>query len=187
MRACRLGLAFAVVAFAVTGAAFKFHALATGAYPPGSRVTITTAEFNDYLRAEVPIIIGPGVRNARVESDNGNIVRGYLDIDFLKVRQAHGERPGWVMSQLLSGERPVVIIARITSGRGRVRVDVLKVSISGIVAEGRTLDFLITNFVLPTFPEVKVGRDFSLDYHIDHLEIRPGAVTVVLGSPRSGA
>ena len=179
MRVWALTLAVATAAAAITAAA-KFHALAIGAYPPGSRVMVTTAEFNDYLRTEVPILIGPGVRNPRVETDNGNVVRGYLDVDFLKVRQAHGERPGWLMSQLLSGERPVVIVARVTSGRGRVRVDLLKVSISGVVAEGRTLDFLITNFVLPTFPAVKVGRDFAFDYHIDHLEIRPGIVTVVL-------
>jgi hypothetical protein len=180
MRFCWLGFASALIAFALTGAAAKFHALAIGAYPPGTRLAITTPEFNAWLHTEVPLLIGPGVRNPRVETDNGGLARGYLDIDFLKVRQAHGETPGWLMSQLLAGERPVVITVRITSGNGKLRVDVLKVSISGVVAEGRTLDFLITNFVLPTFPDVKIGRDFAMDYNIDHLEIRPGVVYVVL-------
>jgi hypothetical protein len=69
---------------------------------------------------------------------------------------------------------------RITSAGGKCRVDVLRVSISGVVAEGRTLEFLIRHFVLPTFPAVKIAQDFSMDYNIDHLEVRPGVVVVAL-------
>jgi SH3-like domain-containing protein len=168
------------LALASSGAAAKFHALAIGAYPRGSRVPISNAEFNAYLASEIPIMIGPGVRHTHVETASGGIVRGTADIDFLKVRQAHGEQPGWLMAQLLSGERPVAITVRVTSGNGKARVDVLKVAISGVVAEGRTLDFLISNFVVPTFPDVKVGTDFALDYHLDRLEILPGQVIVVV-------
>ena len=173
-------LVCAAVVWGATGAAAKFHALATGAYPHGSRVPISMREFNAYLATEIPDIVGPGVRNARVETTGGNVVRGTADIDFLKVRQTHGERPGWLMSQLLAGERPVAITVRVTSAHGTVRVDVLKVAIGGVVAEGKTLDFLISNFVIPTFPDVKVGKDFALDYNIDRLEILPGQVVVVL-------
>jgi hypothetical protein len=164
----------------VTNAGAKFHGLAIGAYPQGARVAITNREFNVYLQSEIPFVIGPGVRNARVETDAGNIARGYLDIDFLKVRQARGDKPSWLMTQLLAGERPVEITVRVTSGAGKCRVDVLRVVVSGVVAEGRTLDFLIRNFLLPNFPDAKIGKDFSMDYNIDHLEIRPGVVTVVL-------
>ncbi len=52
--------------------------------------------------------------------------------------------------------------------------------ISGITAEGRTLDFLITNFVVPNFPDAKIGMDFELGYNIDHFEIQPGRVVVAL-------
>ncbi len=158
----------------------KFHGLDIGSYRRGARVPITTRELNAYIHAEIPGVIGPGVRNARVETDVGNIARGYLDIDFLKIRRAQGEKPNWVMSELLAGERPVAITARITSGHGMARVDILKVQVSGIIAEGRTLDFLIDNFVLPTFPSAKINKDFPMDYNIDRLEIRPGVVTVVL-------
>jgi hypothetical protein len=174
------GCALAVVALAATGAGAKFHLLAIGAYPPGARVPISSAEFNSYLQSEIPVIIGPGVRNARVEMAAGNIVRGYADIDFLKVRQAYGEKPNWLMSELLAGERPVAITVRITSGDGKCRVNVLKVAVSGVVAEGQTLEFLIRHFVLPTFPDAKIERDFELGYRIDRLEIRPGAAVVVL-------
>jgi len=180
MRICAAALLACAALATVPGAGAKFHALAVGAYPRGSRVTVGNAEFNAYLATEVPHMIGPGVRNARVETAAGDIVRGTADIDFLKVRQAHGEAPGWLLSQLLSGERPVAITVRVTSGNRKARVDVLKVAISGVVAEGRTLDFLISNFVVPTFPEVKVGKEFALDYNIDRLEVFPGKVIVVV-------
>src|ERR1017187_8417994 len=171
-------LSAAIAVAAATGIDAKFHALALGAYPSGSRVSITNQEFNVYLQTQIAPVVGPGVRNARVVTDSGNIVRGYLDIDFLKVRQAHGDKPNWLMSELLAGERPVAIAVRITSAHGKARVNVLSVSISGIVAEGRTLDFLITTFVMPTFPDAKIGQDFALSYKIDHFEIGPGVVTV---------
>jgi hypothetical protein len=170
----------AVLWAAGAGVAAKLHGLATGAYPPGARIAITTREFNDYLQAEIPNTIGPGVRNARVETGNGGIVRGYADVDFLKLRQASGQKPNWLMAELLSGERPVEITVQVISGHGKCRVDVLRAEVSGIVVEGRTLDFLINNFVIPSFPDVKVGKEFLLGYNIERLEIRPGVATVVL-------
>jgi len=172
---------------ALTGAAAKFHGLAAGSYPPGSRVVITTSEFDRYLQAEIPALIGPGVRNAHVTAEAGNIVRGTADMDFLKLRQATGEeKPGWLMQQLLAGERPVSITVRVISGHGVCRVDPVRVTVSGFTAEGRTLEMLISTFVMPTFPDAKIGKDFELGYNIDRLEVRPGAVAVVLRASPSG-
>jgi hypothetical protein len=181
MAPCWVALIWAVSAWAAgpAGAEAKFHALETGSYPRGARVQFTTGEIDAYLRKVIPEVIGPGVRNVRIEAGMGNVVRGFADIDFLRVRQAHGEKPNWLITQLLAGERPVEITVRITSGHGDARVDVVRVAISGVVAEGRTLAFLITNFVLPTFPDIKVGKSFALAYDIDRLEVRPGLVTVV--------
>ena len=173
--------ASALLAAAVTGAAAKFHAIAIGAYRPGSRILITETEFDRYLQQEIPVLIGPGIRNARVTAEPGNIVRGTADMDFLKLRQAAGaEKPNWLMQQLLSGEREVSITVRVTSGHGICRVDPVRVTVSGITAEGRTLDILISTFVMPTFPDAKIGRDFEMGYNIDRLEFAPGGVTVVL-------
>jgi hypothetical protein len=176
-----IALLGASIVLAVTGAAAKFHMLAAGSYPPNSRVPITTTELNTYVNAEVHNLIGPGIRNVRIETDAGNIARGHADIDFMKVRQAvDAEKPNWLLQQLLAGERPVDITIRVTSGHGMARVDVLRVVISGVVAEGRTLDILISTFLLPTFPDAKIGKEFALDYNIDRLEIVPRKVIVVL-------
>jgi hypothetical protein len=158
----------------------KFHKMEVGAYAPGSRVPIYLRDLNPYLNSIIQLSVPAGLRNVRLETGTNNIIRGTADIDFVKIRQARGEAPSWLMSQLMGGERPVEITARLTSAHGVAKVDVLKVSISGVVAEGRMLDFLITTFVVPNFPDAKIGTDFRLDYNIDHFYVQPGVVTVVL-------
>jgi hypothetical protein len=43
------------------------------------------------------------------------------------------------------------------------------------------LDYLIENYVIPQFPDAKVGRPFELAHRIDRLEVKPNAVGVVVG------
>ena len=56
-----------------------------------------------------------------------------------------------------------------------------KVEISGIQIDGRTLDFLIQNFLLAMYPDAAVGRPFELGHRIDRLDVQPGSVGVVIG------
>jgi hypothetical protein len=85
------------------------------------------------------------------------------------------------MSKLLEGERPVSVTARIRSAGGTATVDVERVEISGIVIDGRTLDFLIENILLPLYPNAVVGRPFELGHRIERLDVEPRAVGVVIG------
>ena len=100
-------------------------------------------------------------------------------IDFVKLRQAAGKPPGWLMTKLLSGERPVRVTARIQSGSGRATVEVEAVEISGVVIDGTMLDYLIQRYLVPQFPDAKVGRPFELSHGIDRLEVKPKGVDVV--------
>jgi hypothetical protein len=106
---------------------------------------------------------------------------GSAIIDFLKLRQASGKASGWVMQKLLAGERQVRVTARIKSGSGRAVVDVERVEISGVTIDGKMLDFLIENYLIPQFPEAKIGQPFELAHRVDRLEVAPDAVGVVLG------
>jgi hypothetical protein len=84
------------------------------------------------------------------------------------------------MSKLLEGERPVSVTARIRSAGGRATVDIQRVEISGITIDGRTLDFLIENFLLPMYPSAAISRPFEMGYGIDRLDVSPAAVAVLL-------
>ena len=145
---------------------------------PGSRVTLTSRELNAYVVNEVAEF-GQGVRDPRLELGDG-MATGMALIDFLKLRQAAGKPSGWVMTKLLAGERPVRVTAKIKSGSGRAVVDVERVEISGVTIDGKMLDYLIQHYLIPQYPEAKVGQPFELAHRIDHLEVKPDAVGVVL-------
>jgi len=85
------------------------------------------------------------------------------------------------MKNLFAGERPVTVTVRFESRNGRARVDVDRVEVSGVPIEGATLDFLIQNWLRPTFPDVKINEWFELGYRIDRLTVSPGGTAVFIG------
>jgi hypothetical protein len=157
----------------------KFDLIESERLHPGSRITLTSRELNAYVANEVHDYAPQGVRNTQVELGDGS-ASGAALIDFLKLKQVAGQSPGWAMSKLLAGERPVRVTARIQSASGLAQIDVERVEISGIAIEGKMLDYLIRNFLIPQFPDAKVGQKFELAHHIDHLDVKPDAVGVVL-------
>lgn len=184
VRMCRFRV-IPLLLVSVLGAAYndyvsakrKFDDIESGRLRPGARITLNQRELTAYVEKEVPA----GVRSPKVDLISPGIASGAAMIDFLKVRRAQGYQPGWLMSKLLDGERPVRVTARIRSGSGTATVEVQKVEISGITVDGRTLEFLIQNFLLPQYPEATVNRPFELGHHIDRLDVQPGAVHVVIG------
>jgi hypothetical protein len=183
---CALGLGLAI-ALAPVGAVSaydfysavlqKFNLISSDRLLAGARIDFSPAELNAYAQHEVP----PGVRNPKLQLAGRGEVTGSAMVDFGKVRRAQGDQPGWLMSKLLDGERPVSVTVRIGSSGGTAKVDVLRVDVSGIEIDGKVLDFLIQNVLLPLYPNAMVGRTFDLSHRIDRLEVSPAGVSVVIG------
>ena len=162
---------------AYTSARRKFETIDAERLRPGSRLTLTPQELDAYVAHEAP----DGVRNPRVELPASGVAKGSAMIDFGRVRRAQGHPPGWLMSKLLDGERPVSVTVRIRSGAGRAAVDVERVEISGVAIDGSTLEFLIQNVLLPLYPNAAVGRPFELGHRVERIEVERGVVGVVIG------
>ena len=158
-------------------AKYKLDLIESDRLRPGSRVELTARELNAYAQHEAP----PGVRNPRVEIAAPGLATGSAVIDFNELQRAQGHPPGWLMSKLLEGERPISVTARVTSANGQARVDVERVTVSGVEIDGSTLDFLIHNFLLALYPEAAVDRPFDLSHRIERLEVHPSGVDVVIG------
>ncbi len=158
----------------------KFSLIEQHRLKPGSRVVLTPAELTAYARQEIAEVAPGSVRNPRLELGSGTAT-GYALIDFGKLRRAEGKPPGWVMAYLLDGERPVAVTARIRSSNGMATVDVERVEVSGIAIEGRLLDFLIHNYLMPAYPDAKLGQPFRLGHRIERLDVQPSAVGVLIG------
>ncbi len=153
----------------------KFAQIESNRLKPGTRIVMTRAEWNAWIAGELP----PGVRNAKVDLGSNRITAS-ADIDFLKADRAAGNSPNWFLSSILQGERPVTVTVRLQSSVGRARVDVERLQVAGVAIEGRALDFLIQQYVIPNYPDARVSQWFPLRYRIDRLEIQPGVVTVVI-------
>jgi hypothetical protein len=146
---------------------------------PGSRIWLSVQELNAYVREEVPKVVPQGLREPRLGLGAGTATGSAL-IDFLKVRELKGQPPNVLVSWFLSGEKPVRATAGIQSGRGSATVQLQQVTVSGITARGAVLDFLIDHFLLPFYPEAKIGSPFELKHNVDRFEIGSAGVTVVI-------
>jgi len=186
----RLGWAIPLVCSAVIGTALsnaaysdyvsakrKMDSIEGDRLRAGTRVEFAPAELNAYAEKEAPA----GVRNPRVRLVAREMVTGSALVDFGKVQRAQGNSPGWLMAKLLDGERPVSVTVRIRSSGGRATVDVERVEISGIAIDGRTLEFLIQNVLLPMYPSAVVARPFELGHRMERLDVGTGSVGVEIG------
>ena len=144
---------------------------------PGARVELTPSELNAYAEHNLPA----GVRNPQVRVTAPEVVTGSAMVDFAKLQRSLGYQPNWLLSKLLDGERPVSVTARIRSSGGQATVDVQSVQVAGLMIDGSALDFLIKNILLPVYPDAVVGRPFDLGHHIRALDVKPGAVGVLIG------
>ncbi len=155
----------------------KLDSIESGRLHPGAHVTLSYPELTAWVEKEAP----RGVRNPNLRVTERDLATGTALIDFAKLERSQGQQPGWLMSKLLEGERPVSVTARIRSSNGRATVDLQRVEISGVTIDGRTLDFLIQNFLLAMYPDAIVGKPFDLGHRIDRLDVAPAAVGVVIG------
>jgi hypothetical protein len=159
----------------------KFGRIETGKLAYGTRVDLSAAELNAWAADEARIYAPGATRNIKLVLTNGAATGSAL-IDFLKLRQAAThEDPGWIMKNLFAGERPVIVTARFEARNRRARVDVDRVEVSGVPIEGATLDFLIENWLRPTFPDVKINEWFDLGFRVDHFTVLPASVSVFIG------
>jgi hypothetical protein len=176
-------VAIAVGADDYQSAKYKIDLIEDDRATPGSRIWLSAGELNAYARVEVPKVVPRGLREPRLDLGNGTATGSAL-VDFLKVRELSGSPPNRLLAWFLSGERPVRATARIESGQRKATVRVQQVTVSGMTARSAVLDFLIANFLLPYYPEAKIGKPFDLKHGVERFEISPAGVTVVIAVRR---
>jgi hypothetical protein len=159
----------------------KFARLERADSRPGTHIDFSAAELNAWAQDEAAIYAPGATRNIRLDLSEGGAT-GSMLVDFLKLRKAAtGEEPGWLMKNLFAGERPVTVKVRFDSRNRRARVDVDRVEVSGVAIEGATLDFLIQNWLRPTFPDVKISQWFDLGFHVDRFTVHADGASIFIG------
>ncbi len=159
-------------------ASTKLNLLSGGQALPGSTIAFPVDEVDAWVRIRVPALY-PGVRAPKVVLDAGSMT-GSAMIDLAKVMEAHGKPLGLAGALMAGGEHPVLVAARIESSGGKAVVTPTRVEISGVAATGAVLDFMVKTFLLPLFPDAKIGQPFELGLGMDRLEVRPNGVRVTM-------
>lgn len=149
---------------------------------PGSRIWITVEELNAYARVAAVEAVPQGLREPRLALGRG-AASGSALVDFLKIRELQGPPPSPLLGWFLAGERRVSASARIETARGMATVHLQEVAVNGVAARGAPLEFLIENFLLPFYPDAKIGRPFQLKHNVERFEISPQGVTVFIAGP----
>ncbi len=147
--------------------------------PLGARFHITAAELTAYAHAQAEEL-APGAVTGETVTISPEHAEATGSVNFLRLRGT--ERSGSFLDQLLDGERPVTVRVRIQSAGGRARVDVESAQISGVPIEGPAVNFLLREFVLPSFPDARLGEWFKLSHHIDHFTLKAGSADIQIAS-----
>ena len=141
---------------------------------PAGWVTFSAKEVNTLAAEEIPKQGITGVTRPYVELGRNSAI-GSARIDFARIRESSGEPPGPLV-RLLGGEKDVSVAVNFRSSAGTVQIDVTRVTINGLAIEGRLLDWLVENYLLPLYPTAKIGKPFEIGFHVEHIEVSPARV-----------
>lgn len=158
----------------------KIDAIKSDRLGAGTRIDLSPRELDAWVQTQVPA----GVRDATLRIDSPGVATGAAIVDLAKVCRSQGFEPGWGLSRLFQGDRPIKVTARIRSSGGSATVDVQRVEVSGLEIDGKTLNLLIQYVLLPLYPDAAVGRPFELGHRIERFDVQPAAVGVVIGRER---
>ena len=155
----------------------KLDSIDQGRAKRGSVIFFSVQEINAWALHKVPEIVPEGIRNQRVTFGN-DAGTTYALMDFLKMRHAQGKATNWMMARMIEGEHPVTISLHVQSAGGLCLVNLTRVDISGAVASGAVLDFLVKTFFISLYPEAKIGEKFELGFNIERIDLRPAGIRV---------
>lgn len=177
---------FATVGWAAdpgyTSANRKFEEIRLGKVKPGAVYSFTAAEINAYARAELPKAVPDGMREPKVELGT-DVVTGSALADFNKMQHAaKGSKPNFLIQKLIEGERPVSAMVEVQSSGGRATAFLRRLEVSGVRASGSVLEFLVSTFFRPLYPEAHINESWEVGYNVDRIVVRPDAVRVYIAN-----
>ena len=144
------------------------------AHPDQAPTVMTEEEVNDYIAAG-RIVLPQGVKKLKLEGHSG-IVTAFLNVDFDEIRA--GQNSSNPMLSLFSGQHDVRVEAD-ASGSGREgRVHVREVDIDGFSVPRMALEYFVSKYITPKYPNVGIDSQFQLPNKIDLATVGYHKVTV---------
>jgi hypothetical protein len=133
------------------------------AHPDQAPTVMTEEEVNDYI-ASGRIVLPQGVKKLRLEGRSA-IVTAFLNVDFDEIRA--GQKSANPLLSVFSGRHDVRVEADASGNGGQGRVSVRDVSIDGFSVPRMALEYFVSKYITPKYPNVGMDSQFQLPDKID--------------------
>jgi len=145
------------------------------ANPDQAPTVMTEEEVNDYI-ASGRIVLPQGVKKLRMEGRSG-VVTAFLNVDFDEIRG--GQKSANPLLSVFSGRHDVRVEANASGNGGQGKVSVREVSIDGFSVPRMALEYFVSKYVTPKYPNVGMDSQFQLPDKIDMAAVGYHKLTVI--------
>lgn len=133
------------------------------AHPDQRPTVMTEEEINDYM-ASGHVKLPEGVKKVTFEGQSG-VMTGVATIDFDEIRA--GQRSSNPLLSLFNGTHVVRVEADAAAAGGIAKVHVRTVSLDGVNVPRIALEYFISKYLKPKYPNVGMDSEFQLQDRID--------------------
>jgi len=144
------------------------------AQPDQTPTVMTEEEVNDYIAAG-RIVLPQGVKKLRMEGRTG-VVTAFLNVDFDEIRA--GQKSSNPLLSVFSGQHDVRVEGDAAGSGGQGRVHVREVSIDGFNVPNVALEYFVSKYITPKYPNVGIDSQFHLPNRIDLASVGYHKLTV---------
>ncbi|HSK42307.1 MAG TPA: hypothetical protein VLA83_00305 [Candidatus Binatia bacterium] len=143
-------------------------------HPDQAPTVMTEEEVNDYIAAG-RIVLPQGVKKLKMEG-RGGVVTAFLNVDFDEIRA--GQNSSNPLLSVFSGQHDVRVEADAAGSGREGRVHVRDVTIDGFSVPRMALEYFVSKYITPKYPNVGIDSQFQLPNKIDLATVGYHKVTV---------
>jgi hypothetical protein len=142
--------------------------------PDQTPTVMTEEEINDYIAAG-GIVLPQGVKKLRLQGVTG-VVTGFLNVDFDEIRA--GQTSTNPLLSLFNGRHDVRVEADAAGSAHQGRVHVREVAIDGYTVPRIALEYFVSKYITPKYPDIGLDSKFQLPDKIDTATVGYHKLTV---------
>lgn len=142
--------------------------------PDQTPTIMTEEEVNDYI-ASGRIVLPQGVKKLRLEGRSG-VITAFLNVDFDEIRA--GQKSSNPMLSVFSGQHDVRVEGDASGSGGEGRVNVHEVSIDGFSVPRMALEYFVSKYITPKYPNLGLDSTFRLSDRVDTATVGYHKLTV---------
>ena len=142
--------------------------------PDEQPTTLTEREINAYL-ASGKVALPTGVKSVRFSGRPG-VVEATARVDFDQIKESR-PNPNPLLS-LFSGVHDVHAVAKAEGSGGRGRTEIESVDIDGTTVPRIALEYFVSKYITPKYPEVGMTSTFELPNRIDTAVVGQATLTI---------